>query len=267
MPDLRERLQELADAAARDGITPGPAHAIRRGRQRRRRIIGGVASLLVVAVIAGAAGTGRLAGPPPPRSVVPAAPSTTLPPVVIKTGPVSGAVASQLWEDTRSALRECAARSSGGPRLIAHGTAHGYFWVLGATAPRSGKGMCWSSGEAPPGGGSGVGTSGSATSPSRKIVASGSQGETYGSVYGDVTKHAATVRVLFADGRPPLKVPVVKAGAAFPVNFYIAFYPQPGPQRSPSEGWAVAQVVALDRSGREVARCREDPPPGTCIES
>ena len=68
MPGLRERLQELADAAARDGITPGPAHAIRRGRQRRRRIIGGVASLLVVAVIAGAAGTGRLAGPPPPRS-------------------------------------------------------------------------------------------------------------------------------------------------------------------------------------------------------
>jgi hypothetical protein len=263
MPDLRERLQELADAAARDGITSGPAHAIRRGRQRRRRIIGGVASLLVVAVMAGAAGTGRLAGQRPPAPVVPAAPSTTLPPVVVRTGPIAGAVASQLWEDTRSALREC---GSGGPRLIAHGRAYGYFWVLGASAPRSGKGMCWSSGEAPPGGGSGIGTSGSATSPSREIVASGSQGETYGSVYGYVTKRAATVRVLFADGRPPLQVPVVKAGGAFPVNFYIAFYSQRRPQGGPSEEWAVDQVVALDPSGREVARCRERPPPGTCIE-
>jgi hypothetical protein len=264
MIELRERLQELADAATRDGTTPGPAHAIRRGRQRRRRIIAGVASLVAVAVVAGVAGTGRLAGQPPPTPVVPAAPATTLPPVV-KTGPLAGEVATQLWEDTKSALRECT-RHSGEPRLIAHGTAYGYFWVLGATAPRSGKGMCWSSGEAPPGGGSGVGTSGSASSPSRDIVASGSQGETYGSVYGYVTKRAATVRVLFGDGRPPLQVPVLKAGAAFPVSFYIAFYPQPGRQRAPSEGWAVDQVVALDASAREVARCRERPQPGTCIE-
>ena len=265
MIDLRERLQELADVAIREGVTPGPAHAIRRGRQRRRRITAGVASVVAVAVVAGAVGTGRLVGQPPPAPVVPAAPSTTLPPVVVKTGPVAGQVASQLWEDTKSALRECT-RRSGGPRLIAHGTAYGYFWVLGATAPRSGKGMCWSSGEAPPGGGSGVGTSGSVTSPSREVVASGSQGETYGSVYGYVTKRAATVRVLFADGRPPVQVPVLKAGAAFPVNFYIAFYPQPRPQRAPSEGWAVDKVVALDPSGRVVAQCSERPPPGTCIE-
>jgi hypothetical protein len=265
MIDLRERLQELADAATRDGATPGPAHAIRRGRSRRRRITVGVASLVAVAVVAGAAGTGRLAGQPPPAPVVPAAPSTTLAPVVVKTGPVAGEVASQLWEDTKSALRDCTRRSAR-PRLIAHGTAYGYFWVLGATAPRSGKGMCWSSGEAPPGGGSGVGTSGSATSPSREVVASGSQGDTFGWVYGYVTKRAATVRVLFGDGRPPLQVPVLKAGAAFPVSFYIAFYSQPGRQRAPSEGWVVDQVVALDASGREVARCRDRPPPGTCIE-
>jgi hypothetical protein len=36
MIDLHERLQELADAATRDGATPGPAHAIRRGRRPRR---------------------------------------------------------------------------------------------------------------------------------------------------------------------------------------------------------------------------------------
>jgi hypothetical protein len=262
MPGLRERLQELADAAARDGVTPGPAHAIRRGRQRRRRIIGGVASVLVVAVVAGAASTGRLAEPPRPTSVVPAAPSTTLQPVVVRTGPVSGGTPSQLWEDTKTALRECARRSSGGPRLIAHGTAYGNFWVLGATAPRSGKGMCWSSGEAEPGGGSGIGTSGSATSPSRDVVASGSSGDTYGAVYGYVTKSAAAVRVLFDDRRPPVEVAVLKTGATFPVNFYVAFYPQRGAPRD----WPVAQVVALDRAGREVVRCRNDPPPGTCTE-
>lgn len=264
MIDLHETLQELAEAAVREGATPGPAHAIRRGRQRRRRVTAGIGSLVVVALVAGIAGIGRLAGQPPPPPVVPAAPSTTLPRVVVNTGPVTGEVASQLWEDTKRALRECA-RRSGGPRLIAHGTAYGYFWVLGATAPPSGKGMCWSSGEARPGGGSGVGTSGSANSPSRKVVASGSQGETNGSVYGYVTKRAATVRVLFGDGRPPVQVPVLKAGAAFPVNFYIAFYPQPGPQRGPS-GWAVDQLVALDPSGRVVARCRQRPPPGTCTE-
>ncbi|HEY6708218.1 MAG TPA: hypothetical protein VJB61_11585 [Actinomycetota bacterium] len=264
MPDLRERLQELADAATRDGSTPGPAHAIRRGRQRRRRIIGGVASLLAVAVIAGAAGTGRLAGQPPPRSVVPATtPSTTLPPVEVRPGPGSEQVASQLWEDTKTALRECAGRSSGGPRMIAHGTAYGYFWVLGATPPRSGKGMCWSSGEAGPGGGSGVATSGSATSPSKDVVASGSSGDSYGSVYGYVTRRAAAVRVLFSGGRPPLEVAVLKTGATFPVNFYVAFYRQRGSPRD----WPVAQVVALDRSGREVAHCRARPLPGTRAEN
>ena len=64
MLDLHQRLQELADAATRDGATPGPAHAIRRGRQRRRRIAAGVASLLLVAVVAGAAGTGQLGDRP-----------------------------------------------------------------------------------------------------------------------------------------------------------------------------------------------------------
>ena len=34
MLDLHERLQELADAATRQGATPGAAHAIRRGRLR-----------------------------------------------------------------------------------------------------------------------------------------------------------------------------------------------------------------------------------------
>ena len=138
MPDLRERLQELADAAARDGVTPGPAHAIHRGRQRRRRIIGGLASLLLVAVVAGAAGTGRLGDRPPGPVAPPGVPSTTVPPEV-RADPVPDEVAAQLWEDTKSALRECGVGKAAGPRLIARGTDYGRAWVLGARPPRSGK--------------------------------------------------------------------------------------------------------------------------------
>jgi hypothetical protein len=263
MLDLSDRLQELADAATRDGITPGPAHAIRRGRRRRRRITAGIASLLAVTLVAGAAGVaGRLPDRAATRPVAPVTtPSTTLAPV--QPSPPSGAIDDQLWRDVKTALGECGVQVAAGPRLIARGTAYGKRWMLGARPPRAGgKGMCWASGEAGHGGGGEVGANGSATSPSREIVASGSQGETYGSVYGYVTRRAATVRVAFRDGRPALQVPVRKAGAAFPVNFYIAYYPQPGP----SEGWAVDQVVALDPSGREVARCRERPDPGTCVE-
>jgi hypothetical protein len=46
MSDLRERFQELADAGARHGRTPGPQAALRRARQRRLRLVGVTAILL-----------------------------------------------------------------------------------------------------------------------------------------------------------------------------------------------------------------------------
>ena len=152
MLDLHQRLQELADAATRDGATPGPAHAIRRGRQRRRRIAAGVASLLVAAVVAGAASTGQLGDRPPGPVAPPGVPSTTVPPEV-RADPMPGKVAAQLWEDTKSALRACGVGKAAGPRLIAQGTAYGNAWVLGARPPRATKGMCWATGESGPGGG------------------------------------------------------------------------------------------------------------------
>jgi hypothetical protein len=251
MIDLRDRLQELADAATRDGATPGPDHAIRRGRRRRRRIIGGVASLLVAAVVAGAAGTGRLSERPPGPVAPPGVPSTMVP-AEVRADPTPDEVAAQLWEDTRTALRECGVGKAAEPRLIARGTAQDRVWVLGARPPRSGKGMCWASGESGPGGGGEVGTTGTATSPSREIVASGSSGDSHGSVSGYVTKKANKVRVVFNDGRPPVEVPPARAGPRFPVDFYIAYYPQQGS----SGGWRVAEVVALDRDGRVLASCR-----------
>jgi hypothetical protein len=259
MTDLRDRLQELADAATRDGATPGPAHAIRRGRRRRRRIIGGVASLLVAAVVAGAAGTGQLSDRPPEPVAPPGVPSTTVPPEV-RADLVPDEVAAQLWEDTKSALRACEVGQAAGPRLIAQGTAYGNAWILGARPPRSGKGMCWASGESGPGGGGQIGGNGSAGSPSREIVASGSSGDSYGSVHGYVTKRAALVRVVFKDGRKPLEVTPVRAGPQFPVDFYIVYFPQQGA----SGGWRVARVLALDRDGRVIASCRTR---DSCTES
>jgi len=91
-------------------------------------------------------------------------------------------------------------------------------------------------------------------------VASGSSGDSYGSVYGYVIKQAARVRVVFNDGRKPLEVTPVRAGPRFPVDFYIVYFPQQGS----SGGWRVAQVLALDRDGRVIASCRAS---DTCAES
>jgi hypothetical protein len=259
MLDLHQRLQELADAATRDGATPGAAHAIHRGRQRRRRLAAGVASLVLVAVVAGAAGTGQLGDRPPGPVAPPGVPSTTVPREV-RADPVPAEVAAQLWEDTKTALGACGVRKAAGPRLIARGTAYGRVWVLGARPPQASKGMCWSSGESGPKGGAEVGSSGSAGSPSREVVASGSSGDSYGSVYGYVTKRATLVRVVFNDGRPAVEVTPVLAGRRFPVNFYIVYFPQQGS----SGGWRVAQVLALDRDGRTIAHCRTK---DTCAET
>jgi hypothetical protein len=259
MLDLHQRLQQLADAATRDGATPGAAHALRRGRRRRRHIIGGVASLLLVALVAGAAVTGQLGDRPPGPVAPPGVPSTTVPPEV-RADPVPDEVAAQLWEDTKSALRACGVGKAAGPRLIAQGTAYGNAWVLGARPPRATKGMCWASGESGPRGGGQVGGNGSAESPSREIVASGSSGDSYGSVHGYVTKQAARVRLVFNDGRKPLEITPVRAGSRFPVDFYIVYYPQQGA----SGGWRVARVLALDKDGRVLASCRTK---DTCAEN
>ena len=77
MADLKERLQELADAAVREGHAPGAAAAIRRGRQRHRRRI--TAGLLLAALLTGVlsvgVGVGRLAvRPATPTPLVPAPP-------------------------------------------------------------------------------------------------------------------------------------------------------------------------------------------------
>jgi len=57
--DLKACLQQLADAAVREGQMPGPAAVRRRGRQRRRRLLVG-GSLLAAVLVAGVVSVGPL---------------------------------------------------------------------------------------------------------------------------------------------------------------------------------------------------------------
>jgi len=73
MSELRERLREAADAAAREGRTPTAAAVVARGRRRRRRLAGGTAAVGVLALVAVTVATDRRAPgsrcrwPRPPR--------------------------------------------------------------------------------------------------------------------------------------------------------------------------------------------------------
>ena len=53
MSELRQRLLEAAEAAAREGQIPSAAAVVRRGRRRRLRLAGTTAVLVVLAVVAG----------------------------------------------------------------------------------------------------------------------------------------------------------------------------------------------------------------------
>jgi Sigma-70 region 2 len=77
MSDLRERLQELADVAARQGRTPGPEAALRRARRRRLRLAGGTAVLLAIVLLAVMIGADRLTGPAPLAPSATTRPSAT----------------------------------------------------------------------------------------------------------------------------------------------------------------------------------------------
>jgi len=262
MPDLRERLQELADAATRDGTTPGPAHAIRRGRQRRRRIVGGVASLLAVAVIAGAAGTGRLADRTTTRPLAPVTTSPTPDP----EAPGSTAAPSSLREQAErllaTELRRCPGGSTIPSDLI------GYVWsakyrqllmVAAKQPPSQETRFCWTVGWSGERNGAGATGARRVSAIGTPLTFTGNIEPGFGQIAGRVTKQAARVRLQFRDGRPPMDLVVIDAGDRYPVNFYAGFFPQ-GPTSPEQGGWAAATLTALDAAGRTVATCRVGPP-------
>jgi hypothetical protein len=261
MLDLHERLQELADAATRDGAIPGPAHAIHRGRQRRRRLAAATASLLVVALVSGAAVTGRLAGRPDRPAV---APATTVPapvgPDVRHDLPGTRSTQDMAFDDLSAELRRCRA-SAAKAELIGyvHSREWHRVWMVVAKPPRPGAaGLCWTSGLFSGGGAGSVSGASRPRPVDDPLTASGSLDRRFGTIEGQVIKRAVRVQVRFRDGRPPLQLGVVEAGDRYPVNFYIGFYPANGAR---GEGeWPPAEVAAFDARGRELARCTLGPP-------
>jgi hypothetical protein len=259
MLDLQAGLKELADAATRHGTTPGPAHAVRRGRQRRRRVVAATASLLVVALVAAGLLGGRLGTS---RELPAVGPPATMPEAHLARldlhTDLSGATfpIRQMVRDLASMVEPCA---GGGRRaeLVGYVRSERYGRVVMVVAVPSRPGeiaVCWTAEVFGLGGGGSMGPAG-ATSAADPLTAAGTNSDAFGTVQGQVTKRAARVRVEFRDGRPPLDLPVIDTGGRYPVNFYASFFAQDPGRRGRPWPWTVARVTAIDAAGRPVAAC------------
>jgi hypothetical protein len=261
MIDLRERLQELADAAVREGTTPGPAHALRRGRQRRRRVAAATASLLVAALAAGVLASGRLAvrndlpavGPPP---TIPLRPLARLD----LHRDLSGASfpITMMYRDLASSVEACAGGSRPA-KLVGYVRSERYrrLVMIVAVPSRPGEtGVCWTAEMFELGGAGSFSARAGATSAEEPLTAAGTNSDVYGTVQGQVTRRAARVRVEFSDGRRPLDLPVIDTGGRYPVNFYASFFPQDPDRPGHPRPWTVARLIAIDAAGRPVATCK-----------
>jgi hypothetical protein len=278
MSDLRERFQELADAAAREGRTPGAAAAIRRARRRQLRRAGAVASLLVVLLSAGTMLVDRVAGGPDEPGPLPVVgPPSTL--SVPDTGrvrtdqPGAGTPEHRLLGTMTSALNRC--RGGGDPELIGWVRAHDFVLMVAAKPPPSGEGwVCQVRGFLPPGGSGNLGTEswafeGPSPPPRKRLAASMSDlGLPAGRgilayVQGYATRQATRVRVLRGGGRPALEFGLVDPGDRFPVKFFLGLFVVPSAERFP-----VTAVQALDAAGRAIAQCTLGAPPvGDCHDT
>ncbi|HET7518034.1 MAG TPA: hypothetical protein VFN05_10120 [Actinomycetes bacterium] len=285
MSDRRERLQEAAEAAAREGRTLSAAAMVRRGRRRRLRLLEGTVVLVALAVVGGVLGARRLADNPMPLTPTPTAgPASTVGPasttirteapgtpprwipsvtplkVKAQPGPYPGPDPGGIVRDVTSLVRGCQGRS----RVRLWARAQGKVWLIAAKPPPTGRQhVCWATALMNQGGGGGLGTQSSGLKPLRATSAGGGGNRQLGVVSGMVTKRAVRLRVLFHNG-PPLDVVPVDAGDEFPVNFWAGLFLETGPP--PAEGQMpeppVDRVLAFDRTGNQIAACRMRLGPG-----
>jgi hypothetical protein len=274
MSELRERLLEAADAAAREGRVPPAGAVIARGRRRRARLIGAAAVLVVAAVVAGLVGIDQLASRPVPLSPVPTSrPATTTRPTTTSTapaqvwipsvtpltvrahpGPYPGPDPGGIVRDVTSLVRGC----HGTSRIRLWMRAQRSVWLVAAKPTPPGQArVCWATGLMNQGGGGGLSTQQEKLKPLAVTFAGGGGNGQLGVVSGAVTKQAVRVRVLFRKGRPLELVPV-DGGDGVPVNFFAGMFLGLGPppavhQRRESP---VDRVIAFDRAGNPVAECR-----------
>jgi hypothetical protein len=266
MTDLRQRLEELADAATRDAATPGPAAALRRGRQRRRRTAAATASLLVVALVSGGLLSGRLAAGPELPTVSPPATLPLLPlaRLEVQTGkPPAESVEDYMYRDLAAVVKACTGGSGTAEMVVAvRSSKFRRLVMVVAAPPEPGQTAgCWTAETFEFGGAGNISTAG-ATPVDRPLTAAGDNRDRYGTVLGQVTKQARRVRVEFRDGRPPLDLPVLDAGPRYPVNFFATFFPQDPSRPGRPPDWMVAKLTAIDAAGRPVASCPVGSPSG-----
>ena len=259
MIDLRDHLNELAEAAARDGRTAGPMAAIRRGRQRRRRLAGGTAALLAVVLFAGAVGAENLRRGG--RDLAPASPSTRprFPAKLATYAPNSSAEAAvlRLLTDRSEGLGACKGGRPDDAQIIGVGPLPGRqgVWMIAARPPLPNEQrLCWMFAfgnernlsapiaylGAPP--------------PLTSLVAMSSGDPSKLVIDGYVTKQAARVRLIRAGGKPPLDLEPLQGGSDLPVNFFVAVVPW----RAFKEKLPVERLIALDGSGQPITSCRLD---------
>jgi hypothetical protein len=237
--DLADRLQELADGAARDVRPPGADLARRRGRRRRRRLVAGVALAAVLAV--GLVREGRLAdwsAPAPPASPgdsdeVPwPDPSLLRLPGVPEVGhgqlPGGGSWRLQAGrydrpnpDGTRDLVGNLVVAVQGQPKASAMSTFEEPVQLAVETSLTYNEAL-----ELP-------------VHP----------------VFGAASPRAAKVMVIPRRGKemlPPVPARLVDGGSRLPARFWVAFLPSGGtPPRT------VHQVRSYDADGREL--CRLDP--------
>ena len=257
MIDLREHLQELAEAAAREGRTAGPMAAIRRGRRRRRRLAGGAAALLAAVLVAGAVGADHLG--PGNRDLAPASPTPTRPGFPAKLAtytPKDSAEAAvlRLLTDRSEGLGACRGGRPGDVRIIAVGPlpSRQGVWMLAARPPRPGEQrLCWMFAFGNERNLSAPVAHAGQPPPLTLLVASSSGDPAKLIIDGYVTKQAGRIRLIRAGGNPPLDLEPLQSGSDVPVNFFVAVVPWPGSK----EQLPVERLIALDPGGRPITSC------------
>jgi hypothetical protein len=236
--NLVDRLQELADGAAREVRPPGAELAVRQGRRRRRRLAAGAALVVVLAVAL--VGQGRLsdwAAPAPPAG--PGGEET--PPSTPFWFPLAGAV-----EAGRGRLPQ------GGSWRLEAGT---YDDPDPAGKPAVGASLT----VAFPGQPTRI-VSRSFDEPVRlgvdtDLTASEHRELPVRPVFGAASRPTARVEVIPRQGRavlPPVPARLLDARPDLPARFWIAFLPSTG---RPLQ--AVHEVRSYDAQGRLL--CRLDP--------
>jgi hypothetical protein len=248
MIDLREHLQELADAAARHGTTPGPAAAIHRGRQRRRRIAGVVAAALALVLAVGTGSLGRLAQPDLPAT---APPTTLLPlPRLEVTTPefAAGTPQAAAMDALFAQVRRCPGGYAS-PTLIGYMRSAEFRRMVMLVGKRPDLGdttVCWAVATFDLDGRAerlGAVRPAAIATP---LTVTSVRSSNHVIVQGQTGKEAVLVRVRFRDRPAVLDLPVLQSWGSFSVNLYVGLFPP---------DWEPVELTAHDAAGRRLTGC------------